>query len=199
MGKEVPQQLFIPVLSEDRSVSPAVMIRGFIEPKIDGIVTSYYEWYQGAHMDIKKYGGSMHRAESILSNIYYGFNKDNLFLRIDPTIPFSELPDNTKFSINIINPSQIKITVPVKPFALKAELFRKANGDWKKIKDITDVAVQDIFEIGIPFSDLNAKEKDEMNLFISVLKNSEEMERCPWRGYITLTVPTPDFEALMWY
>jgi alpha-amylase/alpha-mannosidase (GH57 family) len=199
MGREVPQQLFIPVLREDRSVSPAVLIRGFIEPKIDGIVTSYYEWYQGAYMDIKKFGGSMHRAESILSNIYYGFNKDNLFLRIDPAIPFSELPDNTEFSINIIKPSQIKIIVPVKPFALKAELFRKANGDWEKIKDITDVAVQDIFEIGIPFSDLNAKEKDEMNLFISVLKNSEDMERCPWRGYITITVPTPDFEALMWY
>ncbi|MEW6214352.1 MAG: glycoside hydrolase family 57 protein, partial [Nitrospirota bacterium] len=92
MGKEVPQQLFVPVHREDRSVSPIITIRGFIEPKIDGIVTSYFEWYQGARMDVKKSGGSMHKAESILSNVYYGFNKNNLFLRIDPAIPFSELP-----------------------------------------------------------------------------------------------------------
>jgi alpha-amylase/alpha-mannosidase (GH57 family) len=198
IGKDAPQHLFIPVLREDRGISPAITIRGFIEPKIDGIVTSYYEWYQCAHMDIKKYGGSMHKAESILSNLYYGFNKDNLFLRIDPAIPFIELPDNTKFSINIVKPSQIKIIISVKP-SLKAELFRKSNETWEKIKDISDVAVQDIFELGIPFIDLNAGEKDEINLFISIIKNGEEIERCPWRGYIALTVPTPEFEAMMWY
>ena len=198
IGKDAPQHLFIPVLREDRSISPAITIRGFIEPRIDGVVTSYYEWYQGAHMDIKKYGGSMHKAESILSNLYYGFNKDNLFLRIDPAIPFIELPDNTKFSINIVKPSQIKIIISVKP-SLKAELFGKSDEPWEKIKDISDVAVQDIFELGIPFIDLNAREKDEINLFISIIKNGEELERCPWRGYITLTVPTPDFEAMMWY
>ncbi|OGW43166.1 MAG: hypothetical protein A2Y66_04350, partial [Nitrospirae bacterium RBG_13_41_22] len=198
IGKDAPQHLFIPVLREDRGISPEITIRGFIEPKIDGIVTSYYEWYQCAHMDIKKYGGSMHKAESILSNLYYGFNKDNLFLRIDPAIPFIELPDNTKFSINIVKPSQIKIIISVKP-SLKAELFRKSNETWEKIKDISDVAVQDIFELGIPFIDLNAGEKDEINLFISIIKNGEEIERCPWRGYIVLTVPTPDFEAIMWY
>jgi alpha-amylase/alpha-mannosidase (GH57 family) len=198
MGKEAPQHLFLPVLKEDRSISPAITIRGFIEPKIDGIVTSYYEWYQGAHMEIKKSGGSMHKAESILSDLYYGFNKDNFFLRIDPSIPFSELPDNTIIFINIVKPSQIKITFPIK-LALKAELFIKGNSDWEKIKDINDVAIQDIFEIGIPFEDLKVKENDEINLFISIMKNSEEMERCPWRGFITFTVPTPDFEAMMWY
>lgn len=198
IGKEVPHHLFIPVLREDRCISPTITIRGFIEPKIDGIVTSYYEWYQGAYMDIKKSGGSMHRSESILSNLYYGFNKDKLFLRIDPSIPFSEFPDNTKFFINIVKPCLVKITVSIKP-SLNAELFIKSNGDWEKIKDVTDVAIQDIFEIAIPFNDLRAKEKDEINISISITKNSEDIERCPWRGHIALTVPTPDFEAMMWH
>ena len=198
MGKEVPPHLFIPVLKEDRGITPTIAIRGFIEPKIDGFVTSYYEWYQGAYMDVKKSGGSMHRAESILSHLYYGFNKDNLFLRLDPAIPFSELPDNTKFSINLIRPLHMRILIWIKP-SLKAELLKTKNGEWEKIKDIVDVAMQDIFEIKIPFSDLNANEKDEINLSISIIKNGEEIERCPWRGYITFTVPTPEFEAMMWY
>lgn len=198
MGKEVPPHLFIPILREDRGITPAIAIRGFIEPKIDGFVTSYYEWYQGAYMDIKKSGGSMHKAESILSHFYYGFNKDNLFLRLDTAIPFGDLPDNTKFSIDLIRPFHMKILVWIKPL-LKAELLKTKNSEWEKIKDIPDVAMQDIFEIKIPFSDLNAKEKDEINLSISIIKNGEEIERCPWRGYITLTVPTPEFEAMLWY
>jgi hypothetical protein len=172
-------------------------MRGFIDPRIDGVVTSYYEWYQGAQMDIKKTGGSMHKSESILTTLYFGFNKDNLFLRLDPAVPFAELSGDTKFSISFIKPAQFKIAVAVKP-ELKAELLQKNNGDWVQIRAISDVAVQDIFEIGIPFSDLNAKEKEEINFFVSILQNDEEIERHPWRGYISITVPTPDFEAMMW-
>ncbi|MDA8431443.1 MAG: hypothetical protein M0Z60_00600, partial [Nitrospiraceae bacterium] len=77
--------------------------------------------------------------------------------------------------------------------------FEKVNEEWKKVKDLFDVAAVDVFEIGIPFADLLAKEKDEINLFISIRKDDEEIERCPWRGHISVSVPTEDFEAMMWY
>ncbi len=195
---DIPSHLLMPVLKEERSVSPSVNIRGFIYPKIDGLVTSYYEWYQGAHIDVKKLGGSMHKAESILSTLYYGFNKDKLFLRLDPLISFDKLEESIRFYINILGPLMNRIAITLKPL-VKAELFAKNKSEWKKIKDINDVAVQDIFEIAIPFDDLNVKEKDELYLNISILKNSEEIEKCPCRGYVSITVPTADFEAMMWY
>jgi hypothetical protein len=149
-------------------------------------------------MDTKKSGGSMHKAESILTTLYYGFNKDKLFLRLDPAIPFSELADDTTFCINLIKPGPVKIVVSVKP-SLKAEVFKKSEGEWLKIKDIIEVAAQDILELGISFRDLDAREKEEINFFVFVLLNGEETERHPWRGYISVTVPTPDFEAFLWY
>ncbi len=198
IGKDIPGFLFIPILQEDRSVSPKVNIRGFIEPKIDGFVTSYYEWYQGAYLEVKKFGGSMHRTESILSVIFYGFNKETLFLRIDPAIPFSELYDDIRLCIEIDKPALLKIIVSLKP-QVKAELFERLNEKWVKSKDIQDIAINDIMEMALPFHELKAVEKDEIQLSISILKNSEEIERCPFRGYISITVPTPDFEAMMWY
>jgi alpha-amylase/alpha-mannosidase (GH57 family) len=198
MGKEIPPQLYIPVLREDRSISPTVAMRGFIDPKIDGIVSSYYEWYQGAEMDIRKSGGSMHKAESLLSNLYYGFNKDSLFLRLDPSIPLEKFPDDIAFSIDFVKPHHIKVTVSLRP-AISAALYEKTDSEWKKVKDIPDVAFIDIFEIGIPFIDLKAQEKDTVNFSICILKNGDELERCPWRGQIMLAVPTPDFEAMLWY
>ncbi|MCJ7483560.1 MAG: glycoside hydrolase family 57 protein [Thermodesulfovibrionales bacterium] len=198
IGKEIPAHLFIPVLREDRSVIPLVAMRGFIEPRIDGIVTSYYEWYQGAHLDTRKAGGSMHKSESILSTLFYGFNKDSLFLRLDSIVPFRELTDEMTFSVDITKPLQSRIHITLKP-SLHADLFRKIESSWTKIRDIPDVAAEDIFEMKVPFSALNATEKDEISLSISVMKNGEEIERCPFRGHITLTVPTPDFEAMMWY
>ncbi|MEW6569923.1 MAG: glycoside hydrolase family 57 protein [Nitrospirota bacterium] len=200
MGKDIPHHLYVPVLREDRSVLPSVAVRGFIDPRIDGIVTSYYEWYQGAFMDIKKYGGSMHRSESILASLYYGFNKDILFLRLDPAIPFDKWEEGIYFLIEITKASALKckIKISAKP-SLKAELFKEERDGEEKIKELSEVAIKDILEIGIPFMDLEVKEKDEVYLSISIRKDSEELERCPWRGHIAITVPTPDFEALMWY
>ncbi|MCG2814011.1 MAG: hypothetical protein L6245_04950, partial [Thermodesulfovibrionales bacterium] len=195
IGKEIPPSLFVPVLRENRAISPEVIIRGFINPKIDGMVTSYYEWYQGAHIAVGKSGGSMHKAESLVSYIYYGFNQSTLFLRIDPKTSFDDFPPDTTFSINIAKPFPFKVNAASRDGFVHAELFEKKNGEWEKIKDITEAAMQDILEIAIPFKDIKAKAEDELNLFITAYRGNEEIERCPWRGNISVTVPTPDFEA----
>ena len=199
MGKEVPPHLFTPVLRHDREITPAHMIRGFIKPRIDGMLTSYYEWYQGAELDVKKSGGSMHKAQSLVSSIHYGFNEDYLFIRLDPAVPFGEMDGSLSLSIITSLPANIRITCPVSGGNISAELCEQSGEDWVKVKEIADVAIRDIFEIGILFSDLRAKQKDEINFFMSIRKGTEEIERCPWRGHISLTVPTPDFEAMMWY
>lgn len=199
IGKEPPANLFVPVLREDRTIAPEVAIRGFIRPKIDGMVTGYYEWYQGAHLSVGKSGGSMHKAESLISHIYYGFNQDTFFLRVDPKTSFSDFPPGVVFCLNIAKPLPFRVIVAPDKHPVRAELFEKKDDLWIKISDIREAAIHDVLEIAVPFIDIHAKEKDELNLFVSVLKGEEAIERCPWRGYISITVPTPDFEAMMWY
>lgn len=199
IGKDVPPYLFTPVLRHDREVSPALTIRGFIKPKIDGLLTSYYEWYQGAELDVKKSGGSMHKAQSLVSSIHYGFNEDHLFLRLDPAVPSTGMDSDLSLSLITSRPANIKVVCSMNGSDIRAELFEQSGEEWVRVKEITDVAFKDIFEIGVLFSDLRARQKDEINLFISVRKGAEEIERCPWRGHISVTVPTPDFEAMMWY
>ncbi len=198
MGKEVPAHLFSPVLREDRSITPSLAIRGFIEPKIDGIVTSYYEWHQGAHLDARKAGGSMHKSESLLASLYYGFNKDSLFLRLDSAVPFRDLTDDMSLSLDVTKPLESRIMVSFKP-TLEAAFLKRSESGWAKTGDIPDVAVDEIFEMKIPFSVLGAQEKDQITFAVCVMKKGEEIERCPFRGHIAVTVPTPDFEAMMWY
>lgn len=141
----------------------------------------------------------MHKSESLVSSMYYGFNEGTLFVRIDPAVPFDALDDDIEIAIITSKPADIKIICPVNGNNSRANLFEKLNEEWVLVKEMPDVAIKDIFEISIPFADLKAKQKDELNLFISIRKRNEEIERCPWRGHITVSVPTPDFEAMMWY
>lgn len=199
MGHEAPAELFVPILQHDRRIAPTLAIRGFIQPAIDGIVTSYYEWYQGAEMDVKKSGGSMHKSEGLITTIHYGFNKDALFLRLDPAIPFGEFDEGSSLSIATSKPRDLKIVCPVRGEHLTGRFFAREGDEWVEGREVTDVAVRDVFEIALPFADLGAGVNEEINLFISVVRNGEELERCPWRGFITVTVPTPEYEAMMWY
>jgi alpha-amylase/alpha-mannosidase (GH57 family) len=198
MGRDIPPYLSVPILREDRAVTPSMEVRGFIRPKIDGIVTSYFEWNQAAYMDVGKSGGSMHMTESLLSRVYYGFNKDYLFIRVDPKTSFLEFAEDSVLSIEIIRPSPYRIDIPLKGVQ-GAKLLGRTDHEWNEVKEVTDVAIADILECAVLFQDIKAKENDELNIFISIRREGGEIERCPWRGYITLTVPTPDFEAMMWY
>ncbi|WP_277950181.1 glycoside hydrolase family 57 protein [Dissulfurispira thermophila] len=199
IGKDIPPHLYVPILLEDRSIQPVTQARGFIFPKIDGSVTSYFEWYQSAYVDVKRSGGSMHKSESFVSAIYYGFNKDNLYIRIDPVAPFTEAKEPIILQINIVQPFTFKIISNLQQRTPNALLYEKVFEEWLFIRTLENVAAEEIFEIEIPFQDIKAKENDEIHLSINIMKNDEEIERCPWRGYITITVPTPYYETLMWY
>jgi alpha-amylase/alpha-mannosidase (GH57 family) len=199
IGKEIPSYLYVPILLEDRSVEPAMTIRGFIYPKIDGLITSYFEWYQSAYVDIKRSGGSMHKIESFVTRLYYGFNKDNLYIRVDPLVPFHEIKEPVILQINIAYPNQFKIVFNIHQMPPKALVYEKIEEQWNFVKETNSVAAKDIFEIEIPFSDIKVKENDEIHFSVTILRNGDEIERCPWRGHITVVAPTAYYEAMMWY
>lgn len=213
MGSDIPHHLHIPIKIESRIIKPQIEPRGFINPKIDGLMTSYFEWFLGAFVDVKRSGGSMHKSESFVSGVYYGFNKDNLYLRVDPMRTSKDTQGQVFFHINILHPSIFKLIFDPLSETNKAALYEKVGEQWVIVKDSLRAAYKDILEVEIPFVDINAKENDEVHFCVEVIlngtngalpsdcavKRGDILERCPWRGYITVTVPTSHFEALMWY
>jgi hypothetical protein len=153
----------------------------------------------------------MHKSESCIVDLYYGFNKDCLFIRVDPVIPLNRFEENVLLHIDIFHPSVIKVVF--NPIANETVVHVFRNGVWVEGDTRLEAAAADIFEIEIPFSVIGAKESDEVHFALEVVKNGEtsipdaevasltekSMERYPWRGHIIVNVPSPDFEKIMWY
>jgi len=153
----------------------------------------------------------MHKAESCIKDLYYGFSKDSLFIRVDPVVPFDRLDDKVSLLIDIYHPFVYKIVFD--PSVNIAAAYEKRNEDWVQVETPLEAASSDIFEIGIPFSLIKAKENDEVHFALEVVKSNgssipvgeeativeKSIERCPLRGHVMLTVPSEDFEKLMWY
>ncbi len=77
-----PEELSRPIL---RMKIPAVQIEssGAIRPRIDGEVTSYFEWIGAGIYRVDERSGSMHGKRFVVKEVYFGSDGDNLFVRAD--------------------------------------------------------------------------------------------------------------------
>jgi hypothetical protein len=211
IGKEVPPSLYDPILTENRDIEPDTELKGFITPRIDGSAMGYFEWYNSGHLMVKQGGGSMHRSDSLVTDIYYGFDKENMYIRADITVPLSQLEETVAFCVDLTKPSVCRIIID---HSGKEVSFFTQDGDKWIEKDVSiQAAVSDIFEMAIPFACLHAIENDEILFSFQIIRknyparSAKEMvsatediiERCPNKGQIKLIVPPPDYEKKMWH
>ena len=87
MGVIPPDSIDIPIIKTDRIVQEKNVIPApgsYIQPRVDGVVTSYFEWNSARKVVPDPGFGTMHRAgHVILSCFYYGFSVDEIFFRFD--------------------------------------------------------------------------------------------------------------------
>ncbi len=201
IGIDVPDELYIPILREDREARPTVELTAFISPVIDGQVTNYFEWLSAGYYDVARGGGAMHRGASVVSHIYYGFDLRTLFLRLDPSQNLQdEKVADLAFYVNFLAPKGLDAEIRVLPQkgSVTAALFRGSDGERVRIVDLSTVAAAEVIELAIPFETLGVQPNDEIHFFITVEREGSEVEKWPYRGFIQVRVPTEDFEATMW-
>jgi hypothetical protein len=77
-----PEELSRPIL---RVAAPEVHIEpsGAICPRIDGEVTSYFEWMGAGIYRVDERSGSMHGKKTLLKEVHFGSDGVNFFLRVD--------------------------------------------------------------------------------------------------------------------
>jgi len=93
MGAEMPTFLKVPVIPQ-RAVAPVVGASALITPDVDGLA-SEDEW-QG--------GGYYVEEEGIIAQLWYGFDKENLFLRLDSRHPWGDVADDTRLGFYLTRP-----------------------------------------------------------------------------------------------
>jgi alpha-amylase/alpha-mannosidase (GH57 family) len=201
IGADVPDELQIPILREDRQALPTVELTAFISPAIDGQVTNYFEWLPAGFYDVSQGGGAMHRGASIITHIYYGFDLKNLFIRLDPggSLKDEKVAD-LAFFVNFLSPKGLDVELRIVPrgAGATAALYQGENADRARTAEIPSVAASDIIELAVPFELIGVKANEDVQLFITVERSGSEVEKWPYRGFIQFKVPTDDFEAMMW-
>lgn len=82
MGEKVPTDVTKPIKKTHKTgllKKPATVFT----PVIDGKVSSFYEWIGAGRFNLKFDAGAMTASGNTLETLYFGFDTENLYLRID--------------------------------------------------------------------------------------------------------------------
>jgi hypothetical protein len=165
----------------------------FITPTIDGRETSYFEWQGGGLYRPGQARGAMFGGARAFQALRYGFDLQNLYLRLDP----AEGPQRTAEACSAVRVEVVAASVQgqvdfeVCPDGAERR-GRRAGAEMGRS------AFARVIELALSFGELGLTRGDRVALAVHVLRGDVELERLPRFGYVTLTVPDEDFERVNW-
>ena len=205
LDKPIPEELFVTNITTE---PPSVEIQppsGFIEPTVDGEVTSYFEWVGAGCVDTGATAGAMHQVAaeptSGVAAVEFGFDLSHLYVRVDGTRPVHELlAGGLELTLKFLKPAGVRVAVRMAEGGAAARLLtRDATGAWNPREEPSIAcAVGRVAEIRIPFTTLVLKTHDPIAFFVALTRGAAEIEHHPRHRPIELEVPDREFAALNW-
>jgi len=192
-GEPPPADLSQSIISHHEAV-PVRPPAGFIHPLIDGRVSHYYEWLKAGCYVPAGTSTSMYRHKPLLARLFYGFDRENLFLRID----FSVVPRSAAVRIHVVSPQEYLVDAPVTGDTFGV-YSRASDGEERKKAELKDITCRSILELKVPFGLLDAGRSQRMRFFITIHEDKLEIERHPVAGVLSFSIPDEKFERIMWH
>lgn len=200
LGKDYPKGLDAPIARIGMK-RPYTSPKGFLDIKLDGKSSSYFEWIASGLYDAEKDTGAMRRVSGwIIKEVFFGFNISHFFMRIDFFKDvIGKLTANDSIIINFLTPTEVRFRIhgPLqKLMDIELTENNETKNSAKKIPHC--VAVDEILELCSPFSELGLQPGMPVEFFVEIERDKEIIQRAPIDTVFTFEVPSKDFEEVMW-
>lgn len=193
-GLAVPEYLYTPI-KQKKEAAVYTQPWGYLEIKLDGQVSDYFEWLAAGHYtpagDPAQMSTMDHSEKHLVKAIYFGFNKDSLFFRIDP----ADIK-RIYFAVNFLKPLKRKIIIPE---LLGASHFVVYGENREIIRDkLATVRYNNIIELSCPLEVLGFKGGDEPEFFVELIKDGKPLVTYPGTRPIKFKLPVEALEHINW-
>ncbi|MEO6811777.1 MAG: glycoside hydrolase family 57 protein [Isosphaeraceae bacterium] len=198
LGQDPPGNLFTPISRASGHRVLHDQPTSLLKVKVDGRST-YFEWINAAHYVCGNDRGTMTLvSQGLMKYVYFGFSVERLYIRIDTTDGKARdlLADVDRLRIGFVNPADWEVLIE-HPGSTPIGSIRHA-GDLSSNGATVEVATDQILELGVPFGRLGLKAGEPIRFYVELLRGETSLDRAPREGIFELTVPTPDFERIMW-
>jgi alpha-amylase/alpha-mannosidase (GH57 family) len=171
LQSEIPEILKNSIKSKHEIVK-IVQPKGYLYPSIDGKLSFEDEWKHAGIFETTKTGGVMHQVASTLRKIYFGYNEENVFIRIDCLLKAER---ECKYIIHFIEPYEIDIKIMSSGF----EISWKQDTRIKPYNYGFGASYKDFLEVFLSREDFSLSDNSFISFEIISMKDNSEIERIP--------------------
>lgn len=191
-GEPIPLDLEVPIsatVRPDRAELPVALLT----PVLDGRVTHFYEWQPAGHRSLAG-GGAMHAQSRAIRDLYYGFDRDRFYLRIDFVAPPGP---NLGLRIEWLEPVPTRLELPV--LAPGPSGIDRVLADGRK-ESVSGAAahLDAVLEIALPLVALATRPRDRVSFMVQLIEAGRPIESAPAGDAVRLEAPDESFDADAW-
>ncbi len=200
LGQHPPGRLHIPI-SRGGDTGLQTRPRGYIEPRLDGRISDYFEWYAAGRYSPA--GDSMHQVAYEIEALHFGFSREACYLRVD----LGE-PTRRTLAVHLVHlvfylfsGHNYRIVCPLNGSDDRpsARVFKEVEQEgWVQDGSLSELGVGRIIEGRFPFSRFGIEPNQMLRIQVALEQEGLERERCPSRSPLSIAVPGEDFEEMMW-
>jgi alpha-amylase/alpha-mannosidase (GH57 family) len=199
LAQPVPAELDQPITTF-HVVEPEVKPVQFIRPRLDGKLTDFYEWHGAGIVSARRGQGAMYEAGGYIKQVHYGFNLEELYIRIDYNDPETmgfdseNLPagENYIVSLHLFLDREYALEFPIDIYSIwglrstdqpplpveeqKFQLYAKEDDKYEYLRDSDQIATAKFTEIGVPFSEYGLESESLVEFAIFLYPELTEEE-----------------------
>lgn len=196
LGEEVPLALGQPV-----STAPirALLVppSAYISPKMDGRVTSYFEWLGAGLYSADQRLAAMHGRRSSLQTLYYGFDASRLYLRLDFSSDAERRLEDCSLRLGIQALREAEVLLEIRKRRIESIGFRGETGqDFEAVQANQLEAVLDkVLEVGISRELVGNPKEGILHIGLSLWHSQLPVDAIPAEGAIEVALGS---EAFAW-
>jgi alpha-amylase/alpha-mannosidase (GH57 family) len=156
LNAEAPEELAEPIKKRPEKAQ-IIQPQAWLDVRVDGRVTSYFEWLGAGVYSADRQSGTMHGRSFLLHELQYGFSERSLFIRVDP---FEEALDElaagaSEFRLMLRTPEDWRIIASIEGGKLARFSVERQDACLLDIGENVRVAFGKILEVEIRREFLN--------------------------------------------
>ncbi|MFZ0963706.1 MAG: glycoside hydrolase family 57 protein [Terriglobia bacterium] len=188
LGGSPTDELAVPI-KRPRVQALTVAPSAQIHPKIDGRVTTYFEW-MGAGLCQPDYrSGSMHGVAQLVEALYYGYSDKAVYIRVDLGETFLHDQPDFEIRVNVDGASRARLHASISGGSVKAVEFWKGDLAMpvpQATGDRVRLAFQHVFELRLDYGILGVLPHERISLQVSIWMHDLPLQVLPQEGWLPL-------------
>ena len=191
LGEHVPDGLLHPIKRAPERARREVP-QAYLDVKVDGRETSYFEWLGAGFYATDQRSGSMHGRSCVLGQLSYGFGPQHFYLRVDPTEAIADIPD-FQFRLTLWDSRETRITVRVNKGKFAGCILEQGGACLLRAELLVSAAYDKIIEVSLARELFDLKNRKSLLLSVALWEGGLPIDVLPIDGMLELNLGEENF------